>query len=164
MKRALCLLWTVCLISSARGQDFASKFMEQCTKDGQVECQTVSPKMMEKVMEIITQTEEKDKTEIPEYVLSKLKSARIITAEKGGEELFQKAERLMEKNRNRFSPLADYTSGENNMIFVRRHDETVQELVMLNLNAEKTFTIVNLTGDMDSKFMRMLSSGELKTN
>ena len=38
MKRALCLLWTACLIPHAWGQDFAAKFMEQCTKKGQVEC------------------------------------------------------------------------------------------------------------------------------
>ena len=164
MKRALCLLWTACLIPHTWGQDFAAKFMEQCTKKGQVECQTVSPKMMEKVMETITRSDEREDTGIPEYLLSKLKSARIITAKKGGEKLFQKAERLMEKNKNRFSPMADYAAGEDNMIFVRKHNETVQELVMLSLSAEKTLTIVNLTGDMDEKFMRVLSSEKIKTD
>ena len=163
MKRALCLLWTACLIPHAWGQDFAAKFMEQCTKKGQVECQTVSPKMMEKVMETITRSDEREDTGIPEYLLSKLKSARIITAKKGGEKLFQKAERLMEKNKNRFSPLAEDSAGDHNRIFVRRHDDVVRELVMLQLSPGKDLlTIVDLTGEMDEKFMKLLSSGELK--
>ena len=46
MKRVLCLLLIACSIH-VWGQDFASKFMEQCAKeDGDIQCQTVSPIMM----------------------------------------------------------------------------------------------------------------------
>ena len=54
MKRVLCLLLIACSIH-VWGQDFASKFMEQCAKeDGDIQCQTVSPIMMEKLMDTMT--------------------------------------------------------------------------------------------------------------
>ena len=101
--------------------------------------------------------------EVPEYLLSKLNSARIITATKQSEKLFREAEQLIEKNKNRFSPLVENQPGQNNKVFVRKHDEVIRELIVLNLNPdEKTLTIVNLTGDMDDRFMKILSSGKLK--
>ena len=141
MKCVLCLLLIACSIH-VWGQDFASKFMEQCAKeDGEIQCQTVSPIMMEKLMDTMTAPDGDRDEEVPEYLLSKLKSARIITATKQSEKLFREAEQLI----------------------VRKHDEVIRELIVLNLNPdEKTLTIVNLTGDMDDRFMKILSSGKLK--
>ena len=103
MKRVLCLLLIACSIH-VWGQDFASKFMEQCAKeDGDIQCQTVSPIMMEKLMDTMTAPDGDRDEEVPEYLLSKLKSARIITATKQSEKLFREAEQLIEKNKNRFS-------------------------------------------------------------
>lgn len=163
MKRVLCLLLIACSIH-VWGQDFASKFMEQCAKeDGDIQCQTVSPIMMEKLRDTMTAPDGDRDEEVPEYLLSKLKSARIITATKQSEKLFREAEQLIEKNKNRFSPLVENQPGQNNKVFVRKHDEVIRELVVLNLNPdEKTLTIVNLTGDMDDRFMKILSSGKLK--
>lgn len=154
-----------CLIPSAWGQDFATKFMEQCGEKYKIECQTVSPKMMKKMTDILAEPNEDKDGEVSEYLLSKLKSARIITAGQHAEKLFHKAENLIEKNKNRFSPLTETFADRYNRIFVRKHDETVRELVMLQLDeGKKTLTIVNLTGEMDEKFMNLLSSGELKEN
>jgi len=59
--------------------------------------------------------------------------------------------------------LVENQPGQNNKVFVCKHDEVIRELVVLNLNPdEKTLTIVNLTGDMDDRFMKILSSGKLK--
>ena len=74
--------------------------MEQCTAEEEkdLQCQTISPKMMAKVVEVITsETNEKDE-EIPTYLLSRLKSARIVTSSGHGKHLFRKATELMEKN------------------------------------------------------------------
>lgn len=163
MKRVLCLLSIVCSIHTW-GQDFASKFMEQCSgEEDEIQCQTVSPKMMEKLMDAMAASNGDRDEGVPEYLLSKLKSARVITVTKQSEELFRKAEHLIEKNKNRFSPLAENQAGQNNKVFVRRRDEVILELVVLNLDSdEKTLTIVDLTGDMDDRFMKMLSSGKLK--
>ena len=154
MRRVLCLLcYIACLIPSAWGQDFATKFMEQCGEKDKMECQTVSPKMMEKVMDILADPDENEDEEVQEY----------LTADRHAEKLFRKAESLIEKNKNRFSPLAEDSAGDHNRIFVRRHDDVVRELVMLQLSPGKDLlTIVDLTGEMDEKFMKLLSSGELK--
>ena len=96
MKRVLCLLLIACSIH-VWGQDFASKFMEQCAKeDGEIQCQTVSPIMMEKLMDTMTAPNGDRDEEVPEYLLSKLKSARIITATKQSEKLFREAEQLIQ--------------------------------------------------------------------
>lgn len=120
--------------------------------------------MMEKLMDIMASPNGNRDEEVPGYLLSKLKSARIITANRQSEKLFHNAELLLEKNKNRFSPLVENQSGEtDNKIFVRKHDDVIRELVVLDLNRnEQTLTIVNLTGDMDDRFMQMLSSGEHK--
>ncbi len=149
----------------AWGQDFAAKFMEQCTAEEEkdLQCQTISPKMMAKVVEVITsETNEKDE-EIPTYLLSRLKSARIVTSSGHGKHLFRKATELMEKNRNRFTPWD--TLAKTDPVFVRKHGDVICELVMLNLTADKKgFTIINFTGDMDEQFMETLSRGKLPDN
>jgi len=72
MKRVLCLLLIACSIH-VWGQDFASKFMEQCAKeDGDIQCQTVSPIMMEKLMDTMTAPDGDRDEEVPEYLLSKV--------------------------------------------------------------------------------------------
>ena len=65
MKRVLCLLLIACSIH-VWGQDFASKFMEQCAKeDGDIQCQTVSPIMMEKLMDTMTAPDGDRDEEVP---------------------------------------------------------------------------------------------------
>ncbi|MCD8317438.1 MAG: DUF4252 domain-containing protein [Paraprevotella sp.] len=165
MKRILCLLWILCLLQGVQAQDFAAKFMELCTEKDDVQCQTVSPKMMEKLVTVMTNSNENKDEEVPSYLLSKLKSARIITATRQGKKLYRKAQELMENNKNRFTPWAEDALGKDDQIFVRKHGDTVRELVMFNLASEqKTFTVVNFTGDMDKHFMDLLSSGTIKEN
>lgn len=162
MKCVLCLL-LIGFSIYGRGQDFASKFMEQCEEKEELRCQTIGPKMMERLMSMPeTETEDKDETDTG-YFLSKLKSARIVTAERHGEAYFDRARLLLEKNRNRFVPLTEAASGKNTPIYVRRHDDLIKELVMLNFNrADGVLTIINFTGDMDDNFIRQLSKGKKK--
>lgn len=159
MKRVLCLLLILFSAFAAQGQDFASKFMEQCGDKEGIECQTISPKMMERLMSIPeNMPEDKNGETTITYFVSKLKSARIITACKDGEVCFGQARQLLEKNKNRFTPLSENSAGRNNQIFVRRNKESIRELVLLNLNKENgILTIINFTGDMDDTFIRQLS-------
>lgn len=162
MKRVLCLL-LIGFSIYGRGQDFASKFMEQCEEKDGLQCQTIGPKMMERLMSMPeTEAGDEDETDTG-YFLSKLKSARIVTAGKNGESYFDRASQLLDKNRNRFMPLTETAQGKNNRIFVRRHDDRIKELVMLNLNrTDGVLTIINFTGDMDDSFIRLLSKGKKK--
>ena len=139
-------------------------FMEQCAAEQgeNLRCQTISPKMMEKLVEVIVSEKDEKDEEIPAYLFSKLKSARIVTSTGHGKRYFRKAEELMEKNKNRFTPWREDTLAKSDPIFVRRHGDVICELVMLNLAADKKgFTIINFTGDMDEQFMQTLSSGKL---
>ncbi len=170
-RRILCLLLAIgAFFSPVWGQDFVSKFMEQFPDAEDIQCQTISPKMMERLVDVQAGQDEEDmNSEVTGYLLSKLKSARIITATQHCEELFREAGQLMEKNKNRFISLGndnDATKEEwNSHIYVRRHDDVIRELVMLDLAPEGgTFTIVDFTGEMDDRFIELLSSGKFKDN
>ena len=156
MKRALCLLLLV-FSAYGYGQDFAARFMEQCEDRDELRCQTIGPRMMERLIDVPAATAENKGEADTGYLLSRLKSARIVTTERHGEKYFDQARQLIEKNRNRFAPLSENTTAGNNQIFVRRHDGRILELVMLNFNPEEeVLTIVDFTGEMDDGFIRRL--------
>lgn len=143
---------------TANAQDFASRFMMDFSKDTSIHCQTISPKMMGKLV-TMHQKEESDAT--ARQLIGKLKSARIIQGA-DNPKYFLHAEKLLKRNRQRFIPLNQSTAHGNNQIFVRRKDDMIIELIMLNKNAEMgTFTIINLTGDMDDEFIRILSGQQV---
>lgn len=158
MKKAMLMLvltMTGCLVTSA--QDFASRFMMDFNKDTTIHCQTISPKMMERLVDI--HHGKTNRTEAHQLI-SKLKSARIIQgADKP--KYFLHAEKMLKHNRQRFIPLHQSTAHGNNQIFVRRKEDYIIELIMLNKDSlSGTFTIVNLTGDMDDEFIQMLSGNK----
>lgn len=158
MKKAMLMLvmtMTGSLVASA--QDFASRFMMDFNKDTTIRCQTISPKMMERLVDM--HRGKNDRTEARQLI-AKLKSARIIQgADKP--KYFLHAEKMLKHNRQRFIPLHQSTAHGNNQIFVRRKEDYIIELIMLNKDsAAGTFTIVNLTGDMDDEFIRILSGNK----
>ena len=151
MKKAMLMLvmtMTGSLVASA--QDFASRFMMDFNKDTTIRCQTISPKMMERLVDM--HRRKNDRTEARQLI-AKLKSARIIQgADKP--KYFLHAEKMLKHNRQRFIPLHQSTAHGNNQIFVRRKEDYIIELIMLNKDsAAGTFTIVNLTGDMDKNLV-----------
>ena len=166
MKRVLCLLGIILIVICIQGQDFASRFMKDFIKDTAIHCHTIGPKMMEKLVKIQNDrtSAEQDKIKAT-YFISKLKSARIITSTHHGDKYFKHAEKLMEKNKHRFTPLSETCGVQKNLIYVRRREETIVELIMLNLNEkESVFTAVNFTGDMDDEFIEMLAQNMSKRN
>lgn len=155
MKRMLCLLLLGMTAYAATGQDFATKFMSQTNCPDELYCQTVSPKMMEKLINL-PEASDKEKTNT---LLEKLKSARIITATSHAKSFFNRARALIEHNPNRFLPLGEYPKGCTDMVFVRKHDQIIVELVMLCYNeSDSLFTAINLTGNMDGQFIDQLSA------
>lgn len=158
MKKAMLMLvmtMTGSLVTSA--QDFASRFMMDFSKDTTIHCQTISPKMMERLVDM--HRGKNDRTEARQLI-AKLKSARIIQgADKP--KYFLHAEKMLKHNRQRFIPLHQSTAHGNNQIFVRRKEDYIIELIMLSKDSTAgTFTIVNLTGDMDDEFIRVLSGNK----
>ena len=164
MKRLLCLTMLLTAAVIMRGQDFASKFMSQANKKNEPHCQTVSPKMMSKLVKVPEDNENNSDNEMS-VLLGKLKSARIVTAPKNGKKYFNQAKALVENNKNRFTPFAEYTENKKNQIFVRKHGDTIIELVMLDYNpGAGVFTIINLTGEMDNQFISLLSRKKKETD
>ena len=158
MKKAtLMLVLTMAGSLAASAQDFASRFMMEFSKDTTIHCQTISPKMMEKLVNVHRKNNERAEAR---QLIAKLKSARIIQgADKP--KYFLHAEKMLKHNRQRFIPLNQSTARGNNQIFVRRKEDFIIELIMLNKDsAAGTFTIVNLTGDMDDEFIRVLSGNK----
>lgn len=148
------LLFTLGGLTAANAQDFASRFMMDFSKDTAIHCQTISPKMMGK---LVTMHQEEENSATARQLIAKLKSARIIQSS-DNPKYFLHAEKMLKRNRQRFIPLNQSTAHGNNQIFVRRKEDIIIELIMLNKNAEMgTFTIINLTGDMDDEFIRVLS-------
>lgn len=153
-KATFMLLLILTGFSCIQAQDFASRFMMDFSKDTSIHCQTISPKMMEK---LVGMHREKNVPVEAHRLIAKLKSARII---QGTDQprYFLHAERMLKRNRQRFIPLHQSTAQGNNLIFVRRKEDCIIELIMLNKDtATGRFTMINLTGDMDEEFIRTLS-------
>lgn len=144
-------------LTAANAQDFASRFMMDFSKDTTIHCQTISPKMMGR---LVTMHQKGENGATARQLIAKLKSARIIQGS-DNPKYFLHAEKMLKRNRQRFIPLSQSTAHGNNQIFVRRKEDIIIELIMLNKNVEAgTFTIINLTGDMDDEFIRILSGNK----
>lgn len=157
MRRALCLLMismTVVVVMAQRGQDFASRFMQQCSGDT-VECITISPKMME---QLVTMGGE-NRNDTLLHAIAKLRSARILQANMNGEQYYGRAEALLKKNDRRFKHVKVFRTERLEGSFYSRQQRNGKkvELVMLGKTPEKdSFLLVNLTGDIDEEFIEML--------
>lgn len=164
MNQRLCMLFMAMLVQIAtfaqHVPDFAEKFMSLCKDDSTVSCVTVSPKMM---VQLVKQHIE-GRPEGISHAISKLKSARIITA---SADYYQKAEDLLQKNSRRFRAEQDYrTDDQHGAFYTRRNKkgETV-ELIMLHENCERDrLTIVNVTGDIDEEFLCFLYNNKTFKN
>jgi hypothetical protein len=156
MTRLLLTLMLAALVQAAalaqRSPDFAEKFMTLCAKDSTVKCVTVSPKMMAQLVK-------QNNTDHPENLLqamSKLKSARIVTA---STDYYQKAEDLLTKNSRRFKAQRTYRNGEQHGSFFTRKDRkgrTVEFIMLHEDCSHDRLTIVCLTGNIDEEFLCFL--------
>lgn len=160
MKRAICiiaiLLTAIGGASAQRGQDFASRFMQQCDGDTAVQCITVSPKMMEQ----LTKQADTSHNENMAQAIEKLKSARIVTASTQGEDYYQIAENLLKRNPQRFHHYKSYRTERAHGAFYTRKlkSGSTVELIMLHSSTEsRRMVIVNLTGDIDDEFINSLT-------
>ncbi|NPD92538.1 DUF4252 domain-containing protein [Xylanibacter muris] len=158
MKKGICLIIaaTIALgLSAQRSLDFASKFMQKYKDSTFVTCITVSPKMMEQIAKR-TEQNKKEETGHIIQVISKLKSARIITADNHCNDCYRTAESLLKRNRQRFGHSQSYNSEHAHGTFYTRKNKkgSIIELVMLHEDKKTDrLTIVNLTGNIDNEFM-----------
>lgn len=146
-------LWVVMAIA-ARAQDFASRYMAEQGRDSTLTCISVSPKMME---EILDRGIERNDTTGMADIISRLKSMRIVSADRGGKNHFRQAEEMAQKNSARFKKLASYDEGKDRCrIFVREQKTQIVELVLLRQEGRR-FTVINFTGNMNREFIAQLT-------
>lgn len=154
--KLICLVGMFVWTTNAQGQDFASRFMLETSKDASISCETISPKMLETLIKMHDGNKDENAS-----LISKLKSVRIIHVPKRSKAYFKNAEALLDKNKNRFTEVTEARNAENKKIFLRKKDELILELVLLNLDTlQNKLTIINLTGEMDQEFIEDLSENE----
>ena len=138
--------------------DFAERYMHELGNKGkELEYVTVSPRMMETMAHYAKGG--KNGKETASKLFAHVKSMRMIAADTCGNSLCYKALDLLRKNANRFAPYqADTLTADKIVhIWVRRRGEAIVELIMLSLTEQKKFELVDLTGEMDEKFMKRLT-------
>lgn len=154
MKHLLCVLLMACIgltAAAQREQDFASRYMSLYGEGAALQCATVSPLMMERILQL---PESQEGGHVRE-VLSQLKSIRVVSDKTAGagEALYDKAVELAKDNPRRYKP---YVETDGQSIYLRKRGGVIVELVLLTFNDEGVFNIVNLTGNMTDAFLREL--------
>lgn len=144
----------VVIAAMAQGeQDFASKFMDLYGgQNSSLSCATVSPAMMEKMLNL----KSIGKNANAKQVFSQLKSIRVVTSQSHSkaDTYFAKAIRLAEDNSRRYKL---YAEAADKSIYKRERGRWIVELVMV-INANDSFSIIDLTGNMTKEFIKTLES------
>jgi len=152
MKRVLFILCFSLVSVWVCAQDFASRFLESHKPDNNLTCVTISPKMMQKVLDLNLENEEQMMD-----MISKLKSMQMLTSQGNGQKYYKEALSILEKNSGRFESFLTFEDkSENFQIMVRKKRNAIIELVML-MRQDDNFTIINFTGNMSRDFIDRLA-------
>lgn len=151
--RALAVLLLTLLLACAahaqREQDFSSRFMSLYGKEYNLSAKTVSPKMMERIMQLKA-VEDNEKRR---NLLSQIKSFCILSSEDeedAAQQLRENAIALAEKNERRYQP---YKNHKNVNIYVRKRAKYVVEVVMIAQQEHTEFRLINITGNLSDDFI-----------
>lgn len=135
-----CFLW-MCVAAISYAQDFSTLFLKAYDNDSIFTQVTISPKMMEEILQSDAQINE-DMAE----VISELKSLRMLIANSAGDEHFAQTLGVIEKNRKRYQYLTSHEEANDSCrILVRKKNDRIVELVMVMLKNEG-FMLVDITG------------------
>ena len=131
-------------------QDFASRFMALHSTETSLECTTVSPVMMQRMLQL---PDVEDDASLRE-VLTQLKSIRMVTCDDPAvsEKLFEEALQLARQNPKRYRLHAEE---EHKKLYVRRRGKLIVEMVLFMV-FESHFSLINLTGNMNEQFLQQL--------
>lgn len=134
-------------IQAQNEQDFASRYMSLYGNGTSLKCTTVSPLMLEKMMDLPdVKSNEQKKT-----LLSQLKSIRLVNNTIKGEtqSLYNSAQQLVTHNAARYKLYAQHQSKR---LYVRRKDGLIVEMVLF-MKHNRMFRLINLTGNMTEEFI-----------
>lgn len=154
MKRILLTLLTALLplLAFAGGeQDFAARFIQLYGQDYRITCTTVSPLMMERMLQL----PDVEASGTTRQVLSQLKSIRMVQSTSPAEvpHLYANATRLARRNPNRYKLYAE-ESGKR--LYVRRRPSGLIVEMVLFMEQRHSFSLINLTGNISDSFIDQL--------
>jgi len=148
--------------NAQKNTDFVTLLLNQINEPMENEanenfsCVTVSPVMMEKMLEM-TQTDNSQNNEQIQCALQHVKSMRIFSATKNMESYQNKTEQLLHKHSKRYKPLqADANNTRKPCVWVRKSGKKVIEMVVINIKEKEAFNVINITGNMDKTFVNEL--------
>lgn len=153
MKRflfSLLLAFAPLLCMAQNEQDFSSRFMSLYGSSFSLNSTTVSPLMLERMVQL-PKVEENEQMR---QVLSQLKSIRMLTAQ-GDEDaprLYENAKSLAQHNPSRYKL---YAEQDGKQLYTRhRHDLIVEVVLFMELDGN--FCLINLTGNMNEAFLEQI--------
>lgn len=147
-------------VNAQQAKDFVELLMNdlkeqyQEAENEEYGCVTVSPFMMEKMLEIM-QTNNSQDNDLIERLISHVKSMRIFSATKNIDRYHAEAQQLLEKNEKQYKAFqADAQKKDTQpCVWIRKSGQKVVEMIVLNLTEGQNFIIINLTGNMDKAFI-----------
>lgn len=159
-KLFVCLLLglVVTVVQAAKTEDFVAQLIAGLPQTEQketpdFECVTVSPQMMEKVVEMMQNNEIKDDEQL-QNALKHVKSMRIFSAKRRGTYYYDETLKLLGKNAKNYKPFsADKKTEKKPCVWLRKDGRRVIEMVVLNHSDDENFQVINLTGDMSREFV-----------
>ena len=117
-------------------------------------CITVSPAMMEKVLNMIQEKDAKENDEQIKRILPHVKSMRIFTATKHIGKYYTEATTLLDKKAKSYKPFkADEKKSKKPCVWIRRNGNKVIEMVVMEKKEDEALHIINITGDMNKAFV-----------
>ncbi len=131
-------------------QDFASRFMTLYAKGSSLTCTTVSPLMMERMLQLPSVED----NEQMKQVFSQLKSIRMVSNSDDSESqrFHQLAVKLARRNSARYKL---WGRKGDDLLYTRRRGRITVEVVLI-LNRHSNFYLVDLTGNMNDQFISQL--------
>lgn len=151
------LLLGVLSLWSQGTTDFAERFMELHAGSEQLQCITVGPNMMEKMLKL-TEGQTNPEEQQLGSLLAQCKSLRIVKAQADAETWRERAVALLEKSRPRYRI---YTTEEVNAdgsdrLWVRRKGRRIVELIVMSAAEAHAFSAIDVTGTLDENFVRRI--------
>lgn len=138
---------------SQQQQDFASRFFSLHQDHYSLTCKTVSPSMMERVLQLPACEDNAERRQL----LSEIRTLRIVSTPPGdssGAALFGMAQDLAHRNNKRYVPVVER---QDSAIYHRRRGKNTLEIVILSLKPNGTFVLTDFTGRLGDDFLQRLS-------
>jgi archaellum biogenesis ATPase FlaH len=121
-------------------------------QDSNLVCITISPKMMQEILE-----NDDNKDEDVVDIIADLKSMQMCTSKVNAATYFDDALSLADKNRSLFETVTSHNDKDRkSRVVVRKRRNTVIELVMMMCDG-RGFSLINFTGKIDARIIAKLT-------